>query len=268
MKKLTWFVFYSIISVSCLDQPDCYQLNNNLIILNFKILGGSSDAYGIVGITATDTDVVFYQQGPDTVLLTTNAELPLNPLKDDIDFRFYGPEGIDTLGLTYNKQVQFVSADCGERYIFSSMLVSSHTFDSVRVVNSTPGIPPSSNIDIYRCPRTDLIRIEFNTAVTVTSVVADYKGVVYENVGDPQGTFDLPVNLLDTATMFTFNFKDGTNKRFTTTYKSTAETHFELCGEQRFISDLAINTSTTDFQATVVDNTTHDLPVKNFEVTP
>ena len=71
--------------------------------------------------------------------------------------------GIMKFNWDTNAQVQFVSEDCGERYIFSDLKILEYDFDSVRIVNPTPTAPASTNIEIYRCPRTNLMGIDFTT---------------------------------------------------------------------------------------------------------
>ena len=76
MKKVAWFVFFAIIAVSCLDEPDCFQLNNNVVIVAFGIVGGGADAIALNGITAPGVDGVFYA---DTTL--AQVALAAYPMK-------------------------------------------------------------------------------------------------------------------------------------------------------------------------------------------
>ena len=45
MKKTGLFTFILIVAVSCLNEPDCYQLNNDTVVIYFKIIGGGNDVY-------------------------------------------------------------------------------------------------------------------------------------------------------------------------------------------------------------------------------
>ncbi len=263
MKKVTWFVFFSIIAVSCLNEPDCFQLNNNIIVLNFKILGGESDAFVIVdGITSPGTDSAFYAGTSNSQI-----ELPLNPMQDATEFVFDGAYGINGLQLSYDRQVEFVSSDCGERYTFSNLKIEGHNFDSIRTVNTTPTRPASSNYDVYRCPRTDLMGVQFSEAATVVvdSVSADHLGLIYV-IKDTVQSISLPVNTLASTTTFTFKLGNGTARKLTVNYVVTPRTLYTLCGQQRFIGGLS---ATSDFTTTTLtSDSINDLPIINFEITP
>jgi hypothetical protein len=156
MKKLTWFLFLAIFALSCLNEPDCYELNNSSVILYFKVLAAGkdratiSDQYISVGIKspATVGDTVFYGE-----TISPSVELPLNPKDEQTAFFFDGIYGDNQIVLGYKRQVQFVSEECGERYIFADLKTLEYDFDSVRVVNPTPTAPASINIEIFRCPR-------------------------------------------------------------------------------------------------------------------
>src|SRR5687767_12082395 len=88
MKRLSWFVFFSIIAISCLDQPDCYQLNNNEMIVAFKIIGGGNDSYTSEGITATGTSDIFLKGETGSSVI-----LPLNPDSREIIYTIPGSFG-------------------------------------------------------------------------------------------------------------------------------------------------------------------------------
>ncbi len=267
MNRVTWFVFFAIIAVSCLDEPDCFQLNNNIVILNFKIIGGGNDAYPLDSIKSPLLDSTFYE---DSVI--TTFELPLNPLERETDFIFAGAGGVvKELHLTYNRQVQFVSQDCGERYIFSDLKVPSHDFDSIRVINTTPTRPASTNFDIYRCPRTTLMGIKFDEAVTVDSITTDY-GPIYTS-GEPGGntleSIALPLDTRRTTTSFTFKFTNDSTRVLKVNYNIIPQTLATQCGEQTFISNLYFDTEINKFTAVnIAEDSIHDLPVTNLEITP
>jgi hypothetical protein len=60
MKKTGLFAFTLIVAVSCLNEPDCYQLNNDTVVIYFKIIGGGNDAYQLTSIQSPATDIIFY----------------------------------------------------------------------------------------------------------------------------------------------------------------------------------------------------------------
>lgn len=270
MKKLTWFLFLLIFTLSCLNEPDCYQLNNSNVILFFKILGAGKNlatvddqflSYGIQS-PAADGDTVFY-----VGKAFSSAELPLNPLDEQTTFLFDGVYGDNKIQMGYTRQVQFVSEDCGERYIFAALEILEYDFDSVRIVNPTPTSPASPNIEIFRCPRTNLVGLDFTPAVILDGITADFSTVIFQP-NDTLTSIDLPINKDASSTTFVFDFR-GTapSKTLKLSYSRTAKTLSEVCGEQILFSDLAV--VSTDFTSFVIkSDSTQDLPITNFEITP
>lgn len=259
MKKLTWFVFLFIIAVSCLDEPDCFQLNNSNIIISFKILGFGTDKYHLVGIQTPEVDGVFYV---DTIV--SQLQLPLNPLAEDVVFLFAGWYGDNEIQLGYNHQVQFVSAACGERYIFSDLKIIGNDFDSVRLVNSTPTRPPSTNIEIYRCPRTNLMGVSFANKRFVEGITTDFSTDIFQP-SDSITTINLPINKDDSTTTFIFDFGEVSDT-LKVSYTRTVKTLFNFCGEQTLFSKLAVDTTVTDFETVeLLSDSIQDLPITNFE---
>jgi len=261
MKKLTWFVFFSIIAVSCLDEPDCFQLNNNSVVIAFKILGAGADEFALVGIISPETDSVFYGYQ-----IVPSAELPLNPLDVQTRYSFQGVYGDNEIQLGYTRQVQFVSADCGERYIFADLKIMEHDFDSARVVYATPTAPASTNIEIYRCPRTNLMGIDLGDKQLVEGVTAGFSTFIFLP-SDSLTTIDLPLNKDDSTTTFVFDF-GAVSKTLKVKYTRTNKTRFEICGEQTLFSNLLVDTAITDFSsATILKDSIQDLPIINLEIT-
>lgn len=271
MKRLSWFVFLSIITISCLDQPDCYQLNNNEVVFAFKIIGGGTDAYDIKSI---------YTAGDDgTILIGENAQgssaflLPLNPYADDITYGFdgifgpYGEPGIKQLSLSYRSQVQFVSEDCGERYYFSEIRPVSTDFDSVRILNAVPTQPPTSNIEIYRCPRTDIINIDFVADEAIETITVLPDGVLTVNA--TIGSVLLPIDLNAEETNYLFKYQDGSERKLSVSHETVTRTLVRRCGQQVFVNTLGYVPDKTDFSTVTVKNDSiYDLPnVVNIELT-
>lgn len=121
-----------LLATACLEEPDCYQLNNEVIGIAFKKLEDSSaDTVGFQ-LRTVEPPLVF----PDTTV--SRLFLRLNYFADEITFVFAQESSTDTLQLTYRSQAQFVSEDCGEKFVLSKLRVGHHSFDSVRLVIETP----------------------------------------------------------------------------------------------------------------------------------
>jgi hypothetical protein len=267
MKRLSWFVFFSTIAISCLDQPDCYQLNNNEMIVAFKIIGGGNDTYTSEGITATGTGDVFLK---DTTGNT--AILPLNPYASEIKYTIPGsfgggPSVVKYVNLTYKSLIQFVSDDCGERFVFSNIAVDTTDFDDYRVVNTVPTNPESLNLELYRCPRTNILYVDLINDLPIKEIVAPDTVLPYNaTLSDVY----LPLNLKDTTTTFVFHYLDGAaTDSLTVYYKKTPKTLSEKCGQQVFIGTIRKDSTLTNFTTVnVPTDSIYDLPTKiNLELT-
>jgi len=269
MKRFSWFVFFSITAISCLDQPDCYQLNNNVAVFGFKIIGGGNDVYVLNGVHTPGTDSVLLEN----LTGSNNVSLPLNPYANEINYAFegyfepYGALETKNLNLSYEALVQFVSEDCGERHVFSGMSVISTDFDSIRILNSVPTNPPSSNFDIYRCPRTDIIYVDFVEDLAITTI--KFLPDITFDVNGKIGSVLLPVNLTAKESTYVFNFSDGTADTLSVAYRITPRIISPRCGQQIFVDSIGYNAALTDFsKVDIKDDSVYDLPTKvNLEIT-
>ena len=266
MKKTGLFTFVLIIAVSCLNEPDCYQLNNDTAVIYFRIIGGGSDAFRLTSIVSPESDSTFYGDTTYSMII-----LPLNPKTEETHYTIHRADGENILHFGYKRQVQFVSAECGERYYFQNLDVLEHDFDSVRVVNTIPTPTPTpasaKNIEIYRCAITNLMRINFKDPTVVQGITSDFMTIVV-----PPGTelhdFVLPLNTEDSTSTYQFNFGDSL-KTLKVRYSRTPETLASQCGLQTFLFDLHVNSEVTDLTSVVISNDSiHDLPIKNLEITP
>ena len=244
VKVAGWFVFFLIIAISCIDEPDCFQLNNNVVQLAFKILGGASDQVMMTGIDAPGTDSVFYSYQK-----VSAVELPLNPFESQTEFNFHTFFGDNQMVLGYTYKVQFVSEECGERYIYSDLNILSHDYDSIRFVGKSLTQPPSTNIEIYRCPRTNFTGVSFKKTsgttkvqdtVLINSITPDFAaGITY-----PSGYYtsvNLPLNPDAATTTFIFAFGDGSIKEMKLGYDRTTWTRYEkYCGAKTLFDQLTI----------------------------
>src|SRR5690242_20524563 len=86
MKRLSWFVCFSIFAVSCLDQPDCYQLNNNVAAFGFKIIGGGNDQIYLQTVYADDLTTSLIASAGNV----SSIQLPLNPYSNEITYTLNG----------------------------------------------------------------------------------------------------------------------------------------------------------------------------------
>ncbi len=250
MKKPCWGLFFLILMVSCLDDPDCFQLQNNIIGITFRVIGTGQ----------ADSTLLKVGDPPDTII-ALSVSATLNYFLEQIKLPFRGEKKDNNLSLAYAVKNQYVSEECGSRFVLSDLTILEHDFDSVRIVNTTPG-PASggTNIEIYRCPHADSITIDFSQ-LSMTS-----NGLVIRNrssknvshsftkVTDSLGlnlfagsaaTLHLPINFLKERSTFIFTSDQGQDT-LTVGYRLTTEPRYRPCGIQTFADDLRIIKHTFD----------------------
>jgi hypothetical protein len=266
MKKTGLFTFVFIIAVSCLNEPDCYQLDNSTVVIYFKIIGGGNDLVQVTTAQSQDTDSIFFSE-------TTAAKiiLPLNPKTEETLYTLQAANNTNTLHFGYTRQVQFVSEACGERYYFQNLNVLNHDYDSVRVVNpiGTPDPEPAgaNNLEIYRCPETNLMGISFPEATLVQNISTDFSATI---ILPPDGMLDdflLPLDTSKSSTTYVFQFADA-SKTLKVKYSRAKETLAEVCGPLSFLYNLESDSVTNFTTVDVPKDSVQDLPVINLEVTP
>jgi hypothetical protein len=278
MKRTTWFTVLAIIAISCLSEPDCYQLNNFETGITFNVLGFGSDPDTLLYLYVTGTDSTFYKReaGP-------NFELPLNPRVNEITYAFLWLDGSqDTLMLRYSSQIQFVSPDCGQRYVFGNLSAVYSTFDSLRLVSPTPTAPSSTNFVVYRCADPDDTGIKFRTtkngasvdsALTVTHIIPDFSDPVYE--GETHPLFFLPLDKKKSSTSYNFVLEDGSSENLTLSYNRETRASIQDCDSVTFFTRIRIASTTFDTTSTKFNNIsttpvkstgTRDPAIINFEI--
>ncbi|MFO7256720.1 MAG: hypothetical protein DIU61_003435 [Bacteroidota bacterium] len=271
IRKVALYSVFALLALSCLEEPDCYNLNNNLIGISFrKMADNKSDTVRLIGITLNGSDSVFH-----SFKLATGVGLPVDVLGSEEVITFYfddinGPVQ-RTLRTTYTSRVQFVSEDCGERFIVSNLRLEDHDFDSVRLVNDQPGKQETTNFIVYRCPITDRMKISFRQLGTTDSIGApmdvfldgitsDFSpGVLYPD--DTASSFILPLNPESTSVAYNFDFKEGSGD-LVVDYRTTTTTRYGVCGSQTFFAGLTASSGTFD-KVLVVRDSIRDPAITN-----
>ncbi len=258
MKKIIWCVLFAIIAISCLNDPDCYQLDNSEVIVNFDVLGFGADQDTLLDIRISGTDSIFYQN-----TIGSSFGLPLNPNTREQAYIFRWKNGsVDTLFLGYSAQVQFVSADCGQRYVFGELFLPlKSSFDSVRVFNQTPTQPASANIVVYRCANPDHVGMKFkkgttkvDSALAVSAVTTDFGEQITFN--DSVSSFFLPLNKRANTTTFEFALAGGTMENIRLSYSHvTSASPVKDCDSVTTFSKIKIASTSFDTTSTKIINT-------------
>lgn len=149
MKKAFWLLLLPLFS--CLDQPDCLRTADTALVVSFrKLEGGARDTVVLYQVIALGADSIFYSPGniPDT-LRGVNALLAVDPFSTETSFTFYFHENVKELQVGYNREMRFISDECGSELFLSSLQILNTTFDSVRVVNRQLTKTRTVNIEIF-----------------------------------------------------------------------------------------------------------------------
>lgn len=136
-----------LLTAACLDEPDCFNLNNYIVGIAFKDIEDSrADTVSFVLAGIEEPPLVFHS---DTLL--TRLIMPLNYFENETTFFFEDAESHKILRLGYTSQAQFVSENCGEKFVLTNLRVLEHSFDSVRLLIDVPSNDGGGiHIEIYQ----------------------------------------------------------------------------------------------------------------------
>jgi hypothetical protein len=259
LKKASWFACLMILAISCLDEPDCFRLNNNFAGIAFKkMYDGEADTVSLIGVQASGTDSIF-----NSYVLTNAVYLNLNYFAEQTSFTIESlNDGINQLVLGYDVRTQFVSEDCGARYVLSNLQILSANYDSIRLIDGTPGASrQGANIEVYRCPITNVMELSFRQLQAGTSIASALKiNSLTNNNGTPihvdttLSTVHLPLNPSGNSESFTINFADQATKTFAFNYARTPITFFEKCFAQNLFHDIDVISDNFDSLLVVTDS--------------
>jgi hypothetical protein len=273
VKKSSWFLLSLLSAFSCLDDPDCYLLNNDVIGISFNVLGSSAADSLTFSSLSVNGRLLWYNAGKDTTV--AYLPIPADRFRSGAIIEMNSRGVMKTIDLKYTIKTQFVSEECGPRYIYSDLDLNSHNFERLDIVNNTPGRDASAlNIRIYRCPHADTIGLSFyqltlpetgvssarSISAKLNSITVDGLAKYYEN--RTVSSVELPVNLLASQTVYTFDFADefGNEDSVRTlpiNYQVVSELRYEACGVQSFVKALSVGTTAEksfDFASVAVES--------------
>lgn len=222
--------------------------------ISFRVIGtGSADSTQVLNV---DIGAITGPEAGDTASVFL---LPLNYLSTSTDITFNGPNGYSKrMLLNYLVQTQFVSDDCGSRFILSNLDVAEHNFDSVRIINRSPSKAGTVNIQVYRCPNPQRVGISFRQLYAtglLTSqkqskfIGADINGItsgagvtLYD--GGSTATVRLPVDTATKRSDYTFTFSENKyapgNRKLGITYETRLDTPYSKCPAKTYITKLRV----------------------------
>ena len=264
IKKLCWFLVLVVLASSCLDEPECFSLNNDVVGISFrKLSDGKADTVFLYSVA---TEGIAGEFVSDTELTALN--LPLNYYQNQTIYHFAGLGADYTLQFDYKAQAQFVSEACGERFVLSDLKATSGSFDSLRMLSTTPKrkLQAGTHLEIYRCPNTSRVELRFSQPVVITNVSTSYTNAILWST-TPVSTFAVPLDIAADKSTITFTFGNVV-KKLTVSYSRTDSTLFASCGPQAVISNISSVVTETDFtSANVIRTTIQDPLLTNIEIT-
>gem|GEM_PF-2077381 len=256
---------------SCLDEPDCFNQNSNLLNISFrKMLDGQGDTVAISGVAISGTDSIFSQGQFAAGLL-----LPVNPYTNQAALTLRTLYDTSTINISYRSQAQYVSEACGERFVVTQLKLESSDADSTRVVATDlrNSAASTANVNIYRCPRGNMMRLVFRSVVNnqlvdrpvrITNVTTNYpSSVVLFNTDVTQ--INIPLNTASNSSRVILRFADDTRDTLTVTYDRAERVLFNQCGATPLLYNLQLQSSTFENIINRRD-TIQDPPVPNFEI--
>ena len=117
------------IQISCLEEPDCLQAENNFITLSFY----SAETGAVQSIFI---DSVFSEQYIGNFFKnteTSSVTLPLSSSLESMSFVVQSEFTRDTLDLAYEYKPRLYGLDCEISAVYDNILLVEHTVDSIQV---------------------------------------------------------------------------------------------------------------------------------------
>ena len=262
----------SLFAGSCYEDPECINLRNDYVGFTFKkLFDRQADTVGVLGITTSGTDSVFYE----FLNVGGSIQVPLNVSATSQSFVFNLLNGTYSMTLDYKSQPQFESVDCGPRFVLTDLNVSQHNFDSISVTNNVAVTSEGgSNFDIYRCPITNNFKISFRqlyadeetNGVALTEnlhgVRPDYLPFIYY-ANQKVSSVVVPLNPTTATTNILVDSKDSGLSSLNVSYQFETASIFDVCGNQNFIKNIEVGGATNyDFVRVQKDSIT-DPPTTN-----
>lgn len=266
------FCIVSFLAGACYEDPDCIDLRNDYVGFTFKkLFDRQADTVGVLGITTSGTDSVFYE----FLNVGGSIQVPLNVTASSQSFIFNLLTGTYSMMVDYKSQPQFESVDCGPRIVITDLNVSQHNFDSIQITNNVAVTAKGgSNIDIYRCPITNNFKLAFRQLLADTvangtalienlhNVRLDYQPFLF-HFNAKASSVVVPLNLASTTTNVLIDSKDSGLSSLDIRYQFETASIFEVCGNQNFIKNIEV-AGTTDYDFMKVQkDSINDPPTTN-----
>lgn len=129
---------------SCLNEPDCIITSTNLVKINFKVNSKTARVVNFTKITVSGLEKDFYVEAQ-----LSSVQLPVEPEANESTFTFYFENRIETIHLTYTRQAEVISANCGAYTNYAGLAIPESTFELFNITNKELLIDATSNIEVF-----------------------------------------------------------------------------------------------------------------------
>ncbi|MDH5381544.1 MAG: hypothetical protein OEW75_11860 [Cyclobacteriaceae bacterium] len=140
-KKLLLVVFLPLLFISCLEEPECVQLNNNYIKVSFKSATDGTVLPVLVDSVFSEEYIGNFYKGTDE----TDVYLPLSPVFQQMSFILQTPYKRDTVQVSYNYLPKLYGTQCEVSAMYQNVEITKISFDSLKI--NVDQIPP--NVQVY-----------------------------------------------------------------------------------------------------------------------
>lgn len=154
LQRFIFFIAVFSIVFGCDDDPDCsLELPHDdveLVFYDFESLEETSNVFTEVSLLLdedSEVDKLVYYTNEDTL---SNFPMQVAPSRDSVTYFFGTGVSRDTLTLSYNRELVWISDKCGPFLNYNGLEVIKSTFDSTSLISSVIDASIEENIQIYR----------------------------------------------------------------------------------------------------------------------
>ena len=140
--KFVRFLSLLLITVGCLNEPDCLITSTNLTKISF-VNGKNVREIKFDEIRVSGLDKIYYEDAK-----VSSVQLPLNPEMTEITFTFTFEGRVETLHLRYTTTVQIISDKCGAFTNYSDLEIIESSFTDTQVVANQLSTNATVNIQL------------------------------------------------------------------------------------------------------------------------
>ena len=140
--KFVRFVSLFLITVGCLNEPDCLITSTNLTKISF-VNGKNVREITFDEIRVSGLDKTYYENAK-----VSSVQLPLNPEITEITFTFTFEGRVETIHLRYNTSVQIISDKCGAFTNYGDLEIIETTFTNIEIVANQLSTNATVNIKV------------------------------------------------------------------------------------------------------------------------